>query len=228
MTVTLMTNLGDLAATVASRTGQPYVHVLRIATGSDAATCTLTVLVGVLLLSGEVNQATTSSRRLFAFARDGGLPFSTFLGKVRPGWVVPGNAVAVTFVITAPLSIIVFGSKTALMNITTLTLAGLIASYSMAIGCIYWKRLRGERLPSSRFSLGRFGYIINSIALAWLALSFVMMFFPGEPSPSKANMNWTPLIFGFVVGFSALYYLAYARHTYVGPVKYLRKSLERV
>lgn len=82
MTITLMFTIGDVSVALASPTGQPYVAVLLTATNSLGATVTLTVVVAILMVFCAVNQVTTSSRQLFAFARDGGLPFSPFLGHV--------------------------------------------------------------------------------------------------------------------------------------------------
>ncbi|PNS17723.1 Choline transport protein [Sphaceloma murrayae] len=226
MTVTLMMNLGDVSAALASPTGQPYVYVLQQATRSYTATWVLTSIVAILLVSCAINQVTTSSRQLFAFARDGGLPFSSFLGHVHPGYNIPLNAVLVTLGFTCVLSFVVIGSSTALSNITTLSLTGLISSYAVAIGCIFAKRIRGEEFPSSRFKLPRkLGFVTNAIALCWLSLTFVMMFFPGTPIPDAKGMNWSALIFSAVVGFSLLYYRFSARGRYVGPVEYVRKDL---
>lgn len=225
MTVTLMFNLGNVDDALASPTGQPYVYVLQNATQSHAGTCVLTAVVAVLLVSCGINQVTTSSRQLFAFARDGGLPASKFLSRVRPGWDIPLNAVVVTLIVSAVLSLIVIGSPAALSNLTTLGLTGLISSYLIAVACIFAKRLRKEPFPASRFNLGKFGYVANVIALCWLSLAFVMMFFPTAPHPEPASMNWSILIFGVVVIFAWTYYYFRARYRYQGPVEYVRKDL---
>jgi choline transport protein len=82
MTVTLMFMLGDLQAALQSPTGQPYVEVLQNATQSQAGTIVLTLIVAIMMVFCGINQVTTTSRQLFAFARDGGLPFSKFLSQV--------------------------------------------------------------------------------------------------------------------------------------------------
>lgn len=82
MTVTFMFTVGDVNAALNSPTGQPYIEVLLNATQSRSGTIVLTVVMALLLLFCAINQVTTSSRQLFAFARDGGLPFSAFLARV--------------------------------------------------------------------------------------------------------------------------------------------------
>lgn len=83
ITVTLNFTLGNLDEVLVSPTGQPYVAVLYNATESRGGTITLVVVVALMMTFCCINQVTTSSRQLFAFARDGGLPFSHFLAYVR-------------------------------------------------------------------------------------------------------------------------------------------------
>ena len=92
MLVTLVFCIGDLDAALESATQQPYVEILLNATQSKAATLTLTSIIFVLLVACAVNNVTSSSRQLWSFARDGGLPFSNWLAYVRPGMDVPVNA----------------------------------------------------------------------------------------------------------------------------------------
>lgn len=73
-----------------------------------------------------VNQVTTSSHQLFSFARDPGLPFSSFLSYVRPGWDIPLNAVTLTMIFTTLLSLIITGSSIAFNIITSLSQVGLV------------------------------------------------------------------------------------------------------
>jgi choline transport protein len=85
MTVTIMSTLGsDVDAILSTSFGQPWIQVIFNATESRAATSVMTAVLCVLLLFCSVNQITTSSRQLFAFARDQGLPFSSFLAHVSP------------------------------------------------------------------------------------------------------------------------------------------------
>jgi choline transport protein len=82
MTVTMMSVLGNVDDILSTSTGQPWIQVVLNATESRNATSVMTTLLCVLLIFCSVNQITTSSRQLFAFARDRGLPFSDFLAYV--------------------------------------------------------------------------------------------------------------------------------------------------
>jgi amino acid transporter len=82
MTIALMFTIGNVEEVLSTPTGQPYVQVLLNATESRGATIVLTAMMALLLLFCAINQVTTSSRQLFAFARDHGLPYSEFLSYV--------------------------------------------------------------------------------------------------------------------------------------------------
>ncbi|KAG8168435.1 hypothetical protein KVR01_001184 [Diaporthe batatas] len=223
MTVTVMSKLGDdVSAVLSTSLGQPWIQVLYNATGSKAGTSVLAAVVWILTLFCCVNQVTTTSRQLFAFARDRGLPFSPFLAYVRPGWDVPVNAVLVTLLCTILLSLIIIGSTIAFNVITSLGQIGLVSSYIIVIACVFAKRIKGEPLLPSRFSLGKFGFLVNGLALSFLGMAFVFLFFPAAPDPTPAGMNWSCLLFGVILGFSLIYYWIWGRHVYVGPVEYIK------
>lgn len=98
-----------------------------------------------------------------------------------------------TLGITIILSLFIIGTPNspAFAILTSLSLTGLISSYLLAVICIFWKRLRGEQFPPGRFNLGRFGFVCNGIAMAFLIVGFVFMFFPTAPNPGAGGMNWS-------------------------------------
>ena len=83
MVVSIVSAIGpNLTEVLKTPTGQPWVEIIRMATGSQAATIVLLILVCFLFSFTSVNQITTSSRQLWALARDKGVPFHQFLSKV--------------------------------------------------------------------------------------------------------------------------------------------------
>lgn len=146
----------------------------------------------------------------------------TNLEKVHPGWDVPVNAILVTLLCTILLSLIIIGSTIAFNVITSLSQIGLVSSYIIVIACVFAKRVKGEALLPSRFSLGKFGFVVNGLALSFMGLAFVFLFFPAAPDTTPASMNWSCLLFGFILGFSLIYYWIWGRHVYAGPVEYIK------
>ncbi|KAK3614332.1 hypothetical protein LTR56_027319, partial [Elasticomyces elasticus] len=189
MIITLVSGIGstnNLDDLLSDPTGQPWVALVRRVTGSKAATITLTVLVAFQFFFTAVNEVTTSSRQLWAFARDKGVPFHTWLSKVSGTDGIPRNAVFVTLTTTCLLAMIVIGSTTAFNIILSVCNVALVITYIICIGTFTAKRCRREKLPPARFPLGKLGIWINLASLCWLALLAVFLFFPAAPNPTAA------------------------------------------
>jgi choline transport protein len=86
------------------------------------------------------------------------------------------------------------------------------------------KRVRGEALLPSRFSLGKWGLAVNLTSLCYLSLTAVLILFPSVPNPAPIDMNWASPIFGCLVIFAMIYYFTYGRHTFDGPVAYCKQQ----
>lgn len=132
---------------------------------------------------------------------------------------------AFTFAITVVLSLFIIGTPVAFALLTSLSLTGLISSYLLAVSCVLWKRIRDEPFPPGRFNLGKFGFVCNGLAVGFLLLVWVMMFFPTAPNPPPAGMNWSVVIYGFVVILFSVYYVVRGKQQYDGPVEYVRKDM---
>ena len=112
----------------------------------------------------------------------------------------------------------------ALLAISTLSSSSLLASYIVTISCVLLRRIRGQPLPFSRWSLGRFGMAINIASLCFLLPGFVFVLFP-LTTPVVANtMNWNIAMFGGMILFATAYYLAFGRKQYIPPVLNVKRD----
>lgn len=145
------------------------------------------------------------------------------VAQVSPTLEVPVNSIYMTLLFVVILSLINLGSTVAFMQVISLGVAAMLTSYIISISCIALKRLRGEPLLPSKFDLGRFGVVVNLVAIAFLVFCWVFCFFPVGPNPTVVDMNWASLGYGSVLIFALIYYVVHARHSYVGPVQYVRK-----
>lgn len=213
----------DLEEVLSTPTGYPFIQVFYNVTGSKAGASALTVFPLLFGLAGNLTLVATSSRQLYAFARDEALPLGRWLSRVSERRGVPVNAIFATFLVTSLLSLINLGSAVALNSLTSLSTCALLSAYITCIGCMAWRRWTGAPLLPSRFSLGRWGLAINLTALVFLVVFLVLAFFPMSIEPDLADMNWNILVYGAVVIFSLVYYFLYGRKRYVGPVEYVRK-----
>lgn len=134
----------------------------------------------------------------------------------------------ISLVVASLLSLINIGSTVALNAILALDCASLLSSYTICIGCLALKRLRGEPLPPRAWSLGRWGLWINIAAICWLIPIFIFALFPGATPTSPSTMNYGSLLFGAMVIFSTIYYVVKGRKVYISPRERLRRDLQGV
>ena len=222
MVITYCFCIGNLEEVITSPTGYPFMQVFLNATGSAASATAMASFIVAMTVFSNLTMVATSSRQLFAFARDHAVPFSPWFAKVNEGWDVPINAIITTFIVSSVLALINIGSAVALNSITSLATSALLSSYIVSCGCMIWRRCTNAPLLRSKFALGRWGLPINIASEAFLVLIFVLAFMPGNPNPTPEQMNWSILIYGVITIFSLVYYYFRGTHRYEGPVAYVR------
>lgn len=82
MVITLCFSLGDVASVTETNFSFPFIQIFYDTTRSVAATDATVSLVVVTLFFSVVGEIATSSRQLWSFARDKGLPFSSKIAYV--------------------------------------------------------------------------------------------------------------------------------------------------
>ncbi|CAK7200079.1 hypothetical protein SEUCBS139899_002767 [Sporothrix eucalyptigena] len=224
MLITFCFTLGDVLDIVDSPTGYPFIAAFYNATNSIAGTSVMTSILIVNVTSACISTVATVSRQTWSFARDCGLPGSEFIAHVKPGWNIPLNAVLLTFTITSLLSLINIGSAVAFNAIGSLAVSALLGTYLISFTFLIMRRLRGPALPTSRWSLGRWGLAVNIGAVVYLAVVWVFVFFPQEVNPTLDTMNWNVVIFVGTMLFSVVYYFIWGHKRYMAPVALVRRD----
>ncbi|KAL9581613.1 MAG: hypothetical protein Q9212_003798 [Teloschistes hypoglaucus] len=207
---TLCFTVTDVSRLLGSKTGFPFLQLFVDITKSNAGTAVMAAIVIITLIAAVVSEVATASRQVWAFSRDDGFPCSRFLRKVssnppnsigcwailsevyqvKPGWNIPLNALWVSLGFGVIIALINLGSSVALNAVVSLTISALLSSYILSIGCLISKRFRGEALPASKFSLGKYGLAINLIAEVFLIPFFIFCFFPITNGVDPETMNW--------------------------------------
>ncbi|KAE9987052.1 hypothetical protein EG328_003834 [Venturia inaequalis] len=226
MVITYCFCITDLEAVLATSTGFPFITVFYMATGSKGATTAMTMILVILTLAAGVSLLATASRQAFAFARDDGLPWSPVWRRVvKVGTEIPLNAILLSLAIPVGLALINIVSTAAFNSIVSLLVSSLFTGYFISIGCVLLKRLRGEPLPPSRFSLGKFAIPLNVISLLYITFAFIMSFFPTSKAITAESMNWAALVWVVITAGSTLIYYFHGKKMYKGPVVYVNKEL---
>ncbi|TIA33117.1 amino acid transporter [Aureobasidium pullulans] len=195
--------IGDVQDALNSPTGFPFIQIFQQALpNSIAFTTGLASLLLVLLVSAVVAVTAAASRVTWAFARDDGLPGSSYLKKIDDRAKLPIWSITLSFVVTLLLGLINVGSATAFNAVISLMVASYLASYLPPIALLAWKRWTKQGLQMGRWHLGRFGLATNIAAIVWTTIVFLFSFWPTTSSVTLQTMNWAVLLWGgsFVLG----------------------------
>ena len=199
--------------------GFPFIYVFSNAM-NVAGVNALTILVVVLVIFSNVSFNASTSRQTYAFARDKGLPFWRWLARVDPKKELPVNAVIFSCVLSGLLSLINIGSTAAFNAIISLQVAAIMFTYSISISCVLYRRIwHPELLPHARWSLGRWGPLINGLGLGYVLFAFFFSFWPNATPVDLESMNWCVVMFIGVAILAPIMYFVRGRHIYIGPVE---------
>ncbi|KAG6012157.1 hypothetical protein E4U54_007695 [Claviceps lovelessii] len=216
--ITMAYHIPDIAKALADPTTYPAVSVLRSAMSLPWLNVVL-VVITLLLMFGNLSYLAAVSRDLFAFARDRGLPLSRWISRVDKTRGIPTNACIVSAGLSILLSLTYIGSPVAFYAITSLCIVALLQCYCLSIGCMLYRRLyHPETLPYARFSLGRYGVLINAWAVVSSLWGFFWCFWPQVYPVTAGGFNWSSPIFVSVLFIAMTYYAITGRHNYHGPV----------
>jgi choline transport protein len=214
--ITMLFCIGPLDTVLAS--DAPYLQLFTN-TGSTRVALALTIILFLLIYSGNITALATTSREIWAFSRDKGFPFSRTISKMNSRRHVPDNAVYLTTLLTLILCLINLGSNLAFNIIVSLSLLALLSTYMISIGCVLRKRILGEPLPPHRWDLGRWGLPINAFAVAYSAFAIVFCCFPVTvPVTTLGDANWAPLVWVGVMILSFGVYIVHGRKNFTAPV----------
>ncbi|KAK4505743.1 hypothetical protein PRZ48_003708 [Zasmidium cellare] len=207
---------GDLEQVISSPAG-PLNQIILNATGSRAGTVCLLMFPLICLIFATTSIMTTSSRMTYAFARDGGLPFSRFFARVHKKLDVPLESLALTNLVVLIFGCIFLGSSSAFNAITSASVVALGLSYGIPVAI---NLLRGRRmLPENRpFRLPEpFAWFANIAGVAFTILTTVLFVFPPELPVTGNNMNYCIAAFAIVFIISMLTWIFDGRKNYTGP-----------
>lgn len=152
------------------------------------------------------------------------IKFANRVRKVRPGWNIPLRAVFASVLIVLLLSLINIGSTTALRSISSLGAVAILGSYLVTIGTLIWRRIFGAPLPTRRWSLGKFGLVVNIFAFCFVLPLFVFAFFPLTKDVDRKTFNYASVMFVGLLFVALIYYEIRGKKLYAGPVALVRRD----
>lgn len=219
MLIAILFCIGDIQTALASATGFPFIEIFTQATNSSGGATAMVSIVLSLMIFASVASLAAASRVMWAFARDNGLPGSSYLSYVEPRTKLPLYSISLSAIITMLLGLINIGSSAAFNAVASLVVAAFLGSYLLPIGLLLYNRIyHPSSINYGPFSLGRFGIFTNIFALLWTILVMVFSFFPSAIPITLKTMNWSCLLWGATMIFGVAFYIFYQRGRYHGPI----------
>jgi amino acid transporter len=193
----------DLPAAAAA--SNPFIAICERAFGAKGGAALVWAILPAMWFCG-LSSVTTNARMIYAFSRDGGMPGATLWARVDPVHRTPVNAI---WLATGLAFAVALYSK-AYGVIVSLSTIGLYASYVVPIALVLAARRRGEwRAQLGPWNLGRWGGLVNALAVAWVV--FITVLFVAPPNQQ------TGYTFGGALAFLGVYYAALVGSRFRGP-----------
>lgn len=164
------------------------------------------------------------SVQVYAFARDGGIPYSKTWRRLHPVTKVPANAIwlctAVAILIALPILklSVVFTATSSMCTI------GWVGAY--AVPLFARMVVAEESFKRGPFHLGRASRWVCGVAFLWVCYTCSVFLLPTEYPIEWSTFNYAPVAVGLVMSFSMLWWLLDARKWFRGPIRNIPQETE--
>ncbi|SEC15504.1 amino acid permease [Streptomyces sp. 2314.4] len=196
-----------------SGTGVPPTQIFMDALGATTGKLMLLIIIGAQLFCGMAS-VTANSRMIYAFSRDGALPFSSVWHKLHTGTRTPTNAVWLAAGGAFVLGLPYLFNSTAYAAVTSIATIGLYIAYVIPT----LLRLRqGESFQRGPWHLGRWSKPVGVLAVTWVVVITVLFMLPQAAPVTIETFNYAPIAVGVVLAFSGTWWLATARRWFLNP-----------
>ncbi|KAH6639040.1 amino acid permease [Boeremia exigua] len=216
----LLFSTGPLDTLLATPTGFPFIQIFLDATRSAAGATIMSLVITLIAVAATVGGITSTSRTLWAFARDKATPYDRYLAHVNPTSHIPVRAVALVTILQMLLGFIYLGNSTAFNAILSMAVLGMYTSYLIPI--VYFMVYGRPRLAAAEFGFFKMpkglGLALNCVACAWLVLAIVFSTFPSFMPVEAQTMNYSTVVMGGWMVLGAGYYAVRGRRKFEVPV----------
>ncbi|HET8675496.1 MAG TPA: amino acid permease [Blastocatellia bacterium] len=207
--IALTLSIKDISAVLnakdASGNSIPAVIViLQTALGERAGTAFVALAAVAMWFCG-LSAVTWSSRVVYAFARDNGLPASGLWKRVDKKHLTPAPAIWLS--VTAAFLAAVYSD--AYPVVTSISVIGLYISYVIPIFLSLRRGRKGILERRGPWHLGRYSKVVAVVALTWVAFISIILSLPDDMRAGKAIATLAVLL--------VVLYIARERKRFPGP-----------
>jgi amino acid transporter len=187
--------------------GQPIPAVIAILTTAlgTRAGGLVTALAAMAMWFCGLSAVTWTSRVIYAFARDGGMPLAGAWRRVSPKHLTPAPAIWLSVVVAFVATL----SSGTYAVVTSLSVIGLYVSYIIPVFLACRTRGSAMGVAPGPWHLGRYGSAINVVAMIWVVFITVILAIPDDMRAGKTMAGLTLAL--------GVWYLLAERHRFQGP-----------
>ncbi|MEO8972315.1 MAG: amino acid permease [Ktedonobacteraceae bacterium] len=160
-----------------------------------------------------MSSITSNSRMIYAFSRDGAVPFHNVWHRLNRGRT-PRNAIILAAVAAFILAVPSLWSVTAYLAVTSIAVIGLYIAYALPI---FLRQFSTDFNPGP-WHLGAWSRPIGWIAVIWTIIISVLFMWPTSIPITPAGFNYTPVVVLGTFLIITVWWLVSARTWFKGPV----------
>ena len=172
MLVAVTLSIPDLSQ-VTAMGEDAFTGILKLRLGENFGNILSVLIAGAMWLCG-LGAMTSASRMVWAFARDGGLPYSGFWSKVSDTHKVPAHAIW-GLAVLAMVLVLSVSLYTAVVSIATIAL---YISYGLPMYARLRGRIENKKDEPGPWKLGKWSTPITVLGLAWICFIVVVFVLP--------------------------------------------------
>ncbi|KAF4497068.1 amino-acid permease [Fusarium agapanthi] len=168
---------------------QPFVSVYAAILG-EGGHIVMNIVCILALWFNTAIAVTAASRLVFAVARDGVLPWSSWVSKVEAGQ--PRNAVYVVWGVASIITCTILPSAVAFTSLVSA--AGVPSAAAYGLICLARLCLTPKNFPKPAWSLGRLSKPFQFIAVFWNGWVVAVLYSPYIFPVTAESLNYAPII----------------------------------
>jgi amino acid transporter len=207
--IVLTLAIKDIPAVLSARDASGHevpavIAILDQALGPRAGGLVTALAAAAMWFCG-LSAVTWSSRTIYAFARDAGMPGSRIWRRVSARYATPAAAIWLCVVVAFVATI----SSGTYAVVTSVSVIGLYFSYIIPVYLAWRCRGTPAEAPRGPWHLGRFGSALNLIAILWVVFITAILSIPDGMRAGKTIAGLTILL--------GAWYVVSERHRFRGP-----------
>ena len=192
----------------------PWAVAFTSSAGRTIGLLLILVVIGAQFFCG-MSSITANSRMIYAFSRDGAVPFSSYWHHVNPKRRIPVHSAWFGAIGAFVLSFWYIWSPVAYFAVVSIAVIGLYIAY---LTPVFLHRINPKAFVPGPYKMNPgVSAIVGWIAVIWVVFICIIFLLPQYTPITATNFNYTPVAVLAVIGFAGIWWAVSARKWFKGP-----------